>query len=138
MSDQQTHIYLNSVAADRCAEFETFLAEVVEPVIRESRPDLVGKYHYLKATQPDSDEPAVVTYAFIFDGGDLDEDWELHRLLSPRYGDDEAERMLNEWGGTFAPLEQWLSALGERADGPGQIGWTFEPADASPRVNGEA
>ena len=129
MADQTTHIYLNPVAADRSADFEKFLRDIVEPVLQESRPDLVGKYRYLKATQPDGDEPAVVTYAFIFDGGDLDEDWELNRLLSPRYGDEEAERLLDEWGATFIPLERWLAALGGRADGSGQVGWTFEPVE---------
>lgn len=133
MFDQQTHIYLNSVAAERSAEFEKFLSDVVEPIIQESRPDLVGKYHYLRATQPDSDKPAVVTYAFIFDGGNLDEDWELHRLLSARYDDEEAERLLDEWGETFLPLGQWLAALGERADESGQIGWTFEACGLPPR-----
>lgn len=136
MSDQQIHIYLNSVAVDRSAEFEKFLSDTVEPLVQETRPDLVGKYRYLRATRPDSDKRAVVTYAFIFDGGNLEEDWELHRLLSPRYGDQEAERLLDEWGRTFVPLEQWLAALGERADESGQIGWTFEAVGPSrPQVD---
>jgi len=128
MSAPQTHIYLNSVAVDRSAEFERFLSETVEPILRDNRPDLVGKYRYLKATQPDSDDPAVVTYAFVFDGGSLEDDWELQRLLSPHYGEEKAEALLEEWAETFAPLDQWLAALGDRFAGAGQIGWTFEAA----------
>jgi hypothetical protein len=122
----QTHIYLNSVAADRSDEFERFLSETVEPILQEHRPDLVGKYRYLKATEPDSGNPPVVTYAFIFDGGSLDDDWELHKLLAPHYGDEQAEELLNQWAETFVPLQGWLTALGERAGEIGQIGWTFE------------
>ena len=126
MSVPQTHIYLSSVAADRAADFERFLNETVEPILQEYRPDLVGKYRYLKATQPDSDDPPVVTFAFLFDGGDLADDWELHRLLSPRYGDEKAEALLEEWAETFVPLDRWLAALGERFAGAPQIGWTFD------------
>jgi hypothetical protein len=122
----QTHIYLNSVAVDRAADFEKCLSETVEPILQQNRPDLVGRYSYLKATEPDSGQPAVVTYAFIFDGGSLEDDWELHKLLSPQYGDEQAEALLREWAETFVPLDQWLAALGDRAGEIGQIGWTFE------------
>ncbi len=48
MSDQQTHIYLTPVSADRAQEFERFSLEVVEPAVATQRPDLVGRWRLLR------------------------------------------------------------------------------------------
>jgi hypothetical protein len=47
-----------------------------------------------------------VTYVFLFEGGDLEEDWALEKLLPPHYGAEKAEQLLEEWLATLAPRER--------------------------------
>ena len=128
MSDHLTHIYLNPVRADRADDFEEFLADFVAPAVAAQRPQLVDRWQVLKATTPESGDPGVVTYAFIFEGGDLTDDWDLNVLLPPQYGQEEADRLLAAWATTFAPVRSWVAALRPDEDEAPQIGWTFTPA----------
>jgi hypothetical protein len=123
--EQPTHIYLNPVASERAGEFEKFLLEVVVPAIGAQRPDLEGRWHLLKPVAPETSDGSVCTYAFVFDGGTLDEDWELDTVLSAHYGAEEANRLLAGWMGTFVPLARWLSVLGADDGATPQKGWTF-------------
>lgn len=130
MFDQRTHIYLNPVAADRAEEFERFLLEVAAPAVRAQRPDLADRWRLLRAEAPEPEDPSVVTYVMIFDGGDLEQDWELDKLLPAHYGAEEAERLAGPWLDSFAPLQQWLDALAARDGQDPQVGWTFTPLGA--------
>jgi hypothetical protein len=121
--EQPTHIYLNPVASDRAGDFEQFLTEVVVPAVRAQRPQLEGRWHVLKADQSAESDGSVAIYAFVFDGGSLEEDWELEDLIPAHYGKDEGQRLLSSWMESFVPLSRWLATLGEEA-GP-QLGWTF-------------
>lgn len=132
MNDRTTHIYLNPVRADRAEDFERFLSDVVRPATASLRPHLVGRWQLLKATNPEPADAGVITYALIFDGGDLDEDWDLAKILPAHYGDDEADRLLEEWSSTFASYQSWIAALGEQDDDFVQIGWSFRPAMGGP------
>lgn len=69
----------------------------------------------------------IVTYAFLFEGGSLADDWELDVLLPAPYGAEEAERMAGEWSETFASLRRWADT--SVADGleTNQCVWTFDP-----------
>jgi hypothetical protein len=125
MSDQQTHVILNPVRTDRAEEFERFLRETVVPAVRARSPELDGRWHVLRATEPDGD--GVVTYVFLFDGGDLDDDWDLGTLLPAHYGTEEGERLLDEWLGTFAPRSEWAGLLADEDDDGPQVGWTLTP-----------
>jgi hypothetical protein len=69
----------------------------------------------------------VVTYAFMLEGGSLAEDWELGVLLPAHYGKDEADRLLNEWVETFAPLDVWAEAVADSGREANQAVWTLEP-----------
>ncbi|RNM17044.1 hypothetical protein EFL26_02850 [Nocardioides pocheonensis] len=69
----------------------------------------------------------VVTYAFMLEGGSLEEDWELGVLLSAQYGEEEADRLLNGWLETFAPVEAWAQVAASSAGESGQVLWTLEP-----------
>jgi hypothetical protein len=130
MFDQQTHIYLNPVAVDRAEEFETFLFEVVAPALAAQRPELVDRWRVLKATAPETADPSVVTYAFLFDGGDLAEDWDLDKLLPAHYGQEEAERLGSAWMECFAPFQNWVDAVASRGRHEPQVGWTFTTVGA--------
>jgi hypothetical protein len=125
--EQTTHIYLNPVQAEHADAFERFLAEVVVPTVAKHRPDLVGRWRVLRATAAEPADDAVITYAFVFDGGEL-ADWDLNTLIPAEYGEQEAQRRLAEWASTFVPYQQWVAALGDHPDEPTQVGWTFEPA----------
>jgi hypothetical protein len=122
---QETHLYLNPVAADRAQDFERFLVDVVEPAIRAQRPDLMGRWRILKPTLPETSDDGVLTYAFLFDGGDMDEDWELATLLPQQYGEDEAQRLIRDWLAMFVPYKRWLTSIGEPERDIVQPGWTF-------------
>jgi hypothetical protein len=71
----------------------------------------------------------VLTYAFLFDGGDPDVDWELGKLLPQQYGDDETERLLHDWDNMFVPYRRWVTSMGEPEDDITQPGWTFTTLD---------
>ena len=121
---EQLHLGLNPVRSDRAEDFERFLAEVVVPAVRAQRPDLDGRWRVMRASEPAGD---VVTYAFMFDGGSLMQDWDLGILLPGHYGQDEAERLIREWGDTFAPLDTWAEAAVSAGRDTNQMVWTMEP-----------
>ncbi|HEU5036647.1 MAG TPA: hypothetical protein VFT70_06575 [Nocardioides sp.] len=125
MFEQPTHIYLNPVAREKTEEFERFIRDVVVPALEAQRPDLVDRWHVLKPAGPEAVDSGVCTYAFVFDGGTVEDDWELGTLLPAHYGEAEADRLLSGWMDTFVPLSRWRWAL-EQADAEApQVGWTF-------------
>jgi hypothetical protein len=117
------HFGLNPVRAERAEDFERFLANVVVPAIRAQRPDLDGRWRLMRSTEP---ADGVVTYAFMFEGGTLDEDWELNVLLPAHYGADEADRLIREWVETFAPLDAWAAGAVSSGRDSNQVVWTME------------
>jgi hypothetical protein len=125
MVQQQTHLFLTPVAADRADEFERFLLEVAAPAVAAQRPDLVGRWRLLRPSQPESADDTVITYALLFDGGDPEEDWDLSKLLPLHYGPEEAERLLQGWTATFVPYRRWITAMGQPEEDITQSAWTF-------------
>jgi hypothetical protein len=125
MVQQQTHLFLTPVAADRADEFERFLVDVAAPAVAAQRPDLAGRWRLLRPSQPESADDTVLTYAFLFDGGDPEEDWDLSKLLPLHYGKEEAERLLQGWTATFVPYGRWITAMGQPEEDITQPGWTF-------------
>ena len=118
-----THLYLNPIRTDRVAAFEEFLVKV-QQAVEAQRPDLEGRWRVLKSTETLD----VTTYAFIFDGGDLEADWDLRTLMPAHYGADTADRLLSEAESTFAPFREWVATLGDHDHHDmTQIGWTFAP-----------
>lgn len=124
MFEQATHIYLSPVRTARAGDFEKLLLEKVAPAVRAQRPELDGRWHLLKATGPADDDESVITYAFVFDGGDLD-DWDLNTLLPAHYGEEEAARLFTAWDAAFVPRSQWAAMLAGGEEEDAQIGWTF-------------
>lgn len=125
MTDQ-LHLGLNPVRADRTGDFERFLAEIVAPAVRAQRPDLDGRWRVMRSNEPSG---GVVTYAFMLEAGNLAEDWELDVLLPAHYGKEEADRLLDEWVETFAPLDAWAAAVADSGREANQALWTLEPVN---------
>ena len=125
MTSSTTHIYLNPIRSDRVEDFERFL-EVVRVAVDAQRPDLRDRWQVLRAAGPGDKDSGVTTYAFIFDGGDRDADWELNVLMPAQYGQEEAERLMSEAAGTYATFQDWVASLGAHDQEHPQIGWTFE------------
>lgn len=121
---EQLHVVLHPVLADRADDFERFLQDVVAPAVRAQRPDLDGRWRAMRSTQASD---GVVTYAFILEGGSLEDDWELDLLVPAHYGQDEAERLFREWGETFAPLGPWAEAAVSSGRETNQLVWTLRP-----------
>lgn len=69
----------------------------------------------------------VVTYAFLLEGGSLEEDWELGLVVPAHYGQDEAERLFGSWSETFAPLDPWAAAAVSSGRETNQVAWSLEP-----------
>jgi hypothetical protein len=118
------HVGLHPVRAERTADFERFLVEVVTPAVRAQRPDLDGRWRVLRSVEPSE---GVVTYAFLLEGGDLEKDWELDVLIPAHYGEQEADRLAGEWVETFAPLDRWADAAVSGGREMNQLVWTMEP-----------
>jgi len=123
MSDQ-LHLVLHPVQAERAGDFERFVREVVAPAVRARRPDLDSRWRVMRSAEAVG---GVVTYAFLLEGGSLTEDWELDVVLPAHYGEQEAERLVGEWVGTFAPLTPWAEAAVAAGQDNNQVVWTMEP-----------
>ena len=121
---EETHLVLTPVLAERADDFERFLTEVVQPAVKGQRPNLAGRWQILRSTQP---ADGVVTYAFLFDGGSLDEDWELDNLLPAHYGQEQAERLVGEWLEAFAPVGPWAESAAAAGQEFNQVVWTLRP-----------
>ena len=78
----------------------------------------------MRSSGPSDD---VVTYAFMLEGGSLADDWELGILLPAHYGQKEADRLINLWVETFAPLDAWAQAAADSGREANQAVWTLEP-----------
>lgn len=117
------HLVLHPVRADRVDDFQRFLNEVIRPAVAAERPHLEGRLRVLRSTEPSD---GVVTYAFLLEGGDLAEDWELDDVLVAHYGEAEAERLTSDWVETFAPLTRWAQAAASAGGDSNQAVWTLE------------
>jgi hypothetical protein len=105
MSDQ-LHVVLHPVQAERADDFERFVSEVVATAVRSQRPDLDERWRFMRSSDTAN---RGVTFAFLLEDGSLTEDGELDLILPAHQGKEEADRLLAEWAGSFAPL-----ALGRR------------------------
>lgn len=123
MFDDTTHVYLTPVAAGRADDFDRFLREVVIPAVDARRPQLSGRW---RALRPNSSNGDALTYVFLFDGGDLETDWDLGPLFEEHFGKDQAERYFQQWDDLTVPVRRWAEGLNDESDS-GQVGWTCSP-----------
>jgi hypothetical protein len=123
MFDDTTHVYLTLVAAERADDFDRFLRDAVTPAVDARQPHLSGRWRALRASAANGD---VLTYVFLFDGGDLEEDWDLGPLFEAHFGKEQAERYFQQWDDMTVSVRRWADGLSEGPDS-GQIGWTCSP-----------
>jgi hypothetical protein len=64
---EQVHLVLTPVRADRAADFERFVADIL-PALRAQRPELDSRWRLMRAT---GTQDGIVTYAFLLQGGSL-------------------------------------------------------------------
>jgi hypothetical protein len=122
MTDQ-LHVVLQPVHAEHAGDFERFAMEVVAPAVKAQRPDLESRWRVMRSAEPAN---GVVTYAFLLEGGNLSEDWDLEPLLSAHYGEAEGERLLAEWSKAFAPLAPWAESAVAEGEESNQVVWSLE------------
>ena len=121
MLEQQSHLHRNPVSADGAQHFERF-------VLQARRPNLMGRWRILKPAQR---QPAdvLLTYAFLFDSSDTEEDCELSNLLLQHLPEKEAEQLIQSWDDMLIPYRRWMATMGEPVDDITQPGWTFTTCD---------
>lgn len=103
---KETHIYLNPIKTDRADDWESFTRSVIMPVVASQRPEFLDRVRLLRA---DGQEDGATLFAFVFEGGDIDE-YDLEPLFAAEYGEQEGRQRLQEWHDMFAR---------------DQYGWTF-------------
>lgn len=104
--DGATHVYINPIKTDRSDEWESFTRSVIMPVVASQRPELLNRVRLLRA---DDQEDGATMFAFLFEGGDID-DFDLEPLFAAEYGEHQGAERLQEWQEMFAR---------------DQYGWTF-------------
>ena len=123
MFDHTTHVYLTPVAADRADDFDRFLREVVTPAVDARRPQLSERWRALRPSAPDDD---ALTYIFLFDGGDLEKEWDLGPIFEEHFGEETATQHFRQWADLPIPVSRWVEGLKGESDNR-QIGWTCSP-----------
>jgi hypothetical protein len=134
MMADQLHVVLHPVHAERAGDFERFVMDVIRPAVHAQRPDLEDRWRLMRATET---ADGVVTFAFLLEGGSLNDDWELDVILPAQYGQREADRLVEEWVKTFAPLAPWAEAAVSAGPNTHQVVWTCirsRPRDLSQRT----
>ena len=116
---EQQHLVMQAIPEDRADAFQSFVKDKVVPASAKERPGLAGRWWLLRSEPADG----VVTFAFLFDGGDLEADWDLWPVFSTYYGEEEAQRLFTQFEEMLLPQERLLA--GENATEVGQAGWTF-------------
>ena len=109
-SDTLRFIAVNRVKQGREQEFETFLRDTVAPAVEQRRPHLTDMWEVLRPAQ-DQDTDGTAAYVFLFYGEAPLEDWELGRLFAEAYGDEDANRLGEQWS-QLLDGEQGIHYLG--------------------------
>jgi len=71
---------MTPVKADRQADFESFIGEVIDPAVQRVRPQLGPLWRVLRPAGPSE---GAATYALLFYGDATLDDWDLGARLEP-------------------------------------------------------
>jgi hypothetical protein len=95
-NDTLRFIAVNRVKEGKEQEFETFLRDTVAPAVEQRRPHQTDMWEVLRPAQ-NQDSDGTAAYIFLFYGDAPLDDWELDRLFTEAYGDEEATRIGEQW-----------------------------------------
>ncbi|MBA2531489.1 MAG: hypothetical protein H0V23_05195 [Nocardioidaceae bacterium] len=104
-SDKPLHIVLNAVRTDKADDWEEFTRSELVPLVKKQRPELLERVRLLRSTES-GDE--VTMFAFLFEGGDLD-DYDLKPLFAAEFGEDEGQNRLQPWIDMFTKDQEGWS-----------------------------
>ena len=93
-----THILINPIKAHRAEEWESFARSVIARAVASQRPEIVDRVRLLRA---DGQEDGETLFAFVFNGGELD-DYDLEPILTAEYGERQAREHFETWQELFA------------------------------------
>jgi len=85
---------MTPVKADRQADFESFIGEVIDPAVQRVRPQLGPLWRVLRPAGPSE---GAATYALLFYGDATLDDWDLGALFDEAYGSEEGSRRGEEF-----------------------------------------
>jgi hypothetical protein len=99
------------VRPGREKEFEDFVKDVVEPVVRKAQPELANKWTMLR---PASHAPdgAEAPYVFLLSGDFPLDQWEIRPMFEAVHGSQRANELDRQFEGYLA-REQLVYAVGE-------------------------
>ena len=109
-SDTIRFIAVNRVKQGKEQEFETFLRDTVAPAVEQRRPHLTDMWEVLRPAH-DQDNDGTAAYIFLFHGDAPLDDWELGQLFTEAYGDEDANRLSEQWS-QLLDGEQGIHYLG--------------------------
>jgi hypothetical protein len=87
-------IAVTRVKADKQAEFESFIGEVINPAVEKVRPQLGSQW---QALRPAGARNGEAVYCLLFHGDASLDDWDLGSLFSEAYGPEEGARRDQEF-----------------------------------------
>jgi len=128
----QQFLILNPVLTDRVVDFEAFTRDVLAPAVQAHSPETSDKVQLWKASEPEPGADGITIYAFVADGVSSWDDLDLLPAFTAHYGEEEAKRHLETFGGFFADhrawAASWAAAFGPEAeDEEGrQYGWQMQ------------
>ena len=93
-------VLLNHIKADRCAQFERFVHDILMPAVMQFEPDMCRLVRVLHPTRPNED--GTFTYVFLMDPLILDADYSFEYLLNKAYPPEKVEEFLRLEEETYA------------------------------------
>jgi len=134
----QQFLILNPVHTDLADDFEAFVRDVLGPAVQAQSPETSDKVRLWKASEPEPGSGAITIFVFVVDGVSSWDDLDLLPTFTAQYGEEEAKRLLDTFGGFFADRQTWAAswadALGsEVGDEEGQqYGWQMQQVPMYP------
>ena len=94
-SGEKLWVVLTPIKADKRADFEHFVQDIVLPAVKRIAPDIYRQVRVLYPTQVDAD--GAYTYAFLMDPLIPDRSYQFAILFRQAYTEDETQTYLRIW-----------------------------------------
>jgi hypothetical protein len=122
-------LIFNPVRAEAADGFETYVRDVLGPAVASHEPEMLDKVELWRASEPEPGDAGIIVYAFLARGVSSWEELELEPAFRSHYGEEEAEKALEQFGKFFADHRAWVESWSSREvdEGEGsQYGWRLE------------